>query len=189
MKKLAIIGCGGIGGYHLRHFLDYTDVELAGFCDLIPERAEEFVKRAGKGKAFTDFKVMYDEIEPDMVFICIPPYAHGEIELETIRRRIPFFVEKPIALDLELARKINALVMQTGLITACGFQCRYSNIVDDTKRFAKENEIIYVNCNRFGGIPGVKWWRDKELSGGQIVEQTIHNMDMIRYIIGEPVEV
>ena len=74
MKKLAMIGCGGIGGYHLGHFLQLTDlVELAGFCDIIPERAEEFVKKAGCGKAFVDYKEMYDEIQPDMVIICIPP--------------------------------------------------------------------------------------------------------------------
>ena len=55
MKKLAMIGCGGIGGYHLGHFLQFKDiVELAGFCDLIPERAESFVEQAGCGKAFTD---------------------------------------------------------------------------------------------------------------------------------------
>lgn len=41
MKKLALIGCGGIGGYHLGHFLQFEDIELAGFCDIIPERAEE----------------------------------------------------------------------------------------------------------------------------------------------------
>ena len=40
MKKLAMIGCGGIGTCHLGHFLDYKDIELAGFCDLIPERAD-----------------------------------------------------------------------------------------------------------------------------------------------------
>ena len=43
MKKCAIIGCGGIGGYHLGHLVQFKDmIELAGFCDLIPEKAEEF---------------------------------------------------------------------------------------------------------------------------------------------------
>lgn len=80
MKKLAIIGCGGIGSYHLSHFLDFNDIELAGFCDLIPERAEDFVVKAGSGKVFTNYKEMYDEIKPDMVFICVPPTEHGAIE-------------------------------------------------------------------------------------------------------------
>ena len=189
MKKLAMIGCGGIGSYHLDHFVEYTDVELAGFCDLIPERAEAFVKRAGSGKAYTDWRVMYDEVKPDMVFICVPPYAHGEIEFETIRRKIPFFVEKPLGLDLDLVYKIRDEVEAAGLITACGFQCRYSNIVPATQDFVKNNEVLYVGCARMGGMPGVEWWRDKNRSGGQIVEQTIHQYDMIRYIMGEPDQV
>ena len=67
MKKLAIIGCGGIGSYHLSHFVKYDDIELAGFCDLILERAEKFVEIAKSGKAYTDFTKMYDEVKPDMV--------------------------------------------------------------------------------------------------------------------------
>lgn len=189
MKKLAVIGCGGIGEYHLGHFMKYTDVELAGFCDLIPERAQAFVEKSGSGKAFTDWREMYDEISPDMVFICIPPYCHGEIEFETIRRGIPMFVEKPVALDLDLARRIRDAVEEAGLITAVGFQCRYANIVDDTFAFAKRHQINFVNCFRMGGIPGAPWWKVKSLSGGQIVEQTVHNFDMIRYIIGDATEV
>ena len=49
MKKLAMIGCGGIGRYHLGHFVNFKDIELAGFCDLLIERAEEFVQIAGAG--------------------------------------------------------------------------------------------------------------------------------------------
>ena len=89
MKKCAMIGCGGIGGYHLGHLVQFKDViELAGFCDLIPEKAEKFCETAESGKAYTDYKTMYDEIKPDMVFICVPPDCHGEIEYETIRRGI-----------------------------------------------------------------------------------------------------
>jgi predicted dehydrogenase len=98
-KRVAIVGCGGIGGYHLGHLVQFTDiVELVGFCDLIPERAEGFVEKAGCGQAFTDFREMYDAVNPEIVFICVPPYCHGEIEYETIERNIPFFVEKPVSL-------------------------------------------------------------------------------------------
>lgn len=190
MKKLAMIGCGGIGQYHLSHFVQFKDiVELAGFCDLIPERAESFVEKAGCGKAFTNYIEMYDEIQPDMVFICIPPYCHGEIEFETIRRGIHFFVEKPLALDLDLARKIRDAAAEKNLITASGFQCRYSNLVEPNVKFCQENEVVFVDASRIGGMPGVFWWRDKDLSGGQIVEQTIHQFDIIRYVFGEPEEV
>lgn len=190
MKKLAIIGCGGIGSYHLGHFLGFKDiVELAGFCDLIPERAQSFVEKAGCGRAFTNYVEMFDEIQPDMVFICVPPYCHGEIEFETIRRGIHFFVEKPLALDLNLAREIRDAAEAKGLITASGFQCRYSNLVEPNMEFCRNNEIVFIDCTRIGGVPGVFWWRDKDLSGGQAVEQTIHQFDIIRYVFGEPEEV
>ena len=190
MKKLALIGCGGIGEYHLRNFLNFTDiVKLAGFCDIIPERAQRFVEMAGSGKAYTDYLTMYNEVQPDMVFICIPPYCHGEIEFETIRREIPFFVEKPLALDLDLARQIRDAAEAKGLITASGFQCRYSNLVEPNRAFCQKNDIVFIDCTRIGGIPGTPWWGRKELSGGQIVEQTIHQFDIVRYVMGEPEEV
>ncbi len=187
MKKLAMIGCSGVGEYHLSHFLQLKHkVELAGFCDTVPERAEDFAARAGQGRVYTDFRRMYDEVKPDMVFICIPPFCHGEIEYETIARAIPFFVEKPPALDLEQARDIRDRVQAAGLITGAGFQCRYSNLVPPTQAFLREHEVIYVSCARMGGLPNLRWWRNRSCSGGQLVEQTIHQLDMLRYICGEP---
>lgn len=185
-KKLALIGCGGIGGYHLDNFLKLDGlVELAGFCDLILSRAEAFVEKAGSGKAFSNFMEMYDEIQPDMVFIGIPPTCHGEIEFETIRRGIPFFVEKPLALDPELARELVKQVEEKHLIAASGFQCRYDSINEEAKEYIKAHEILHVQGSRVGGIPDAPWWKLKAASGGQLVEQTIHQMDMLRYLLDD----
>jgi myo-inositol 2-dehydrogenase/D-chiro-inositol 1-dehydrogenase len=185
MKKLAFIGCGGINTYHLDHILKYTDVQIAGCCDIISERAQALAQKAGCA-CFTSYVKMYDTVQPDMVFIGIPPTAHGAVELETIRRGIPMFVEKPVALDMALARRIRDTAAQAGTITACGFQCRYSNLVEPTLKFTREHEILFVECARIGGLPGVAWWRVRSQSGGQLVEQTIHQLDMIRYAFGEP---
>lgn len=185
MKKLAMIGCGGIGGYHLDHFVNFKDIQLVGFCDLIAERAQSFVDKAGQGKAFTDFRAMYDDVQPDMVFICIPPYKHGEIELETVKRGIHLFVEKPVALDMELAKQIRDAIKEKGLISASGFQCRYDNINEAAKNFIADNKVVTVQGSRVGGIPEVDWWRNKDLSGGQLVEQTVHNIDIQRYFFGD----
>ena len=55
----------------------------------------------------------------------------------------------------------------------------------------RDGEYVRVSAqpHYFGGVPMVEWWRDKKRSGGQIVEQTIHNIDMVRYMLGEPEEV
>ena len=128
---------------------------------------------------------MYDEVNPDIVFIGIPPYKHGEIEFETVKRGIHMFVEKPVALDLALAEEISAKVDEKKLITAVGFQCRYDNINDAAKDFIHKNKIVVAEGSRVGGIPDVDWWRKKDLSGGQIVEQTVHQFDILRYLLGE----
>lgn len=91
-KKLAIIGCGGIGTYHLGHFMQYGDIiDMVGFCDLIRERAEGFAAKAGCGEVFTDYVEMLDTVKPDIVFVCIPPYCHGDVERNLIKRGIHFF--------------------------------------------------------------------------------------------------
>ena len=154
MKKLALIGCGGIGKYHLGHFLQFKDIALAGFCDLVLERAEAFVQKAGSGKAFVDFRKMYDEVQPDMVFICVPPTCHGRIEFETIRRGIPFFVEKPLSLDIAMVKEIARQIEEKQLITAAGFQCRYDDINDPAREYIRSHPIAHVCASRVGGIPG-----------------------------------
>ena len=186
-KRLALIGCGGIGSYHLGHFMEYGDIiEMVGFCDLVKERAEDFAAKAGCGEVFTDYVEMLDTVKPEIVFVCIPPYCHGEVERNLIARGIHFFVEKPVALDMALAQEIRDAIEEKGLITGCGFQCRYSNLVEPNRAFVEANDVVYVECARMGGIPGTDWWADKSLSGGQIVEQTVHQFDIIRYMLGEP---
>ena len=193
--KLAMIGCGGIGKYHLSHFVQFGDIiDMVGFCDIIHERAVAYRDEArnagiGQPEAFENYKEMLDKVKPEAVFICIPPYCHGEIEYELIKRKIHFFVEKPLALDLDLAKDIMKRSEEAGLITASGFQCRYSNLVEPNVEFCKKNDVVFISCERMGGIPGAPWWKVKALSGGQAVEQTIHQFDIIRYVCGEPVSV
>lgn len=187
--KVCIIGCGGIGGYHLENLRLFEGeglIDLVGFCDLIEEKAVSFATMTGHGKTYTNFETMVDELKPDCCFICIPPYCHGNVEKGLIKRGIHFFVEKPVGLDMKLAMEIEKLVKENNIITAVGFQCRASSICDVQREFMKKHPIVYCNLNRMGGIPGTEWWGLKELSGGQVVEQTIHNIDLMRYFLGEP---
>lgn len=201
MKKLVIIGCGGIGHYHLSHILHFmgeewftSQIEFAACCDLIEDRAEGVAAQTEKERGvrpavYTDYRAMLDAVKPDIAFVCVPPTCHGDIERDLIARGIHFFVEKPVALDLDLAAEIRDAAEAARLVTAVGFQCRYSALVEPNKRFCEDHNIVLVQCARVGGIPGVDWWRKRSTSGGQIVEQTIHQYDIIRYMIGDPVEV
>lgn len=187
--KAAQIGCGGRNGAHFQKLSSFADVDIVGFCDIIPERAEARRNAYGSGKAYTDYVQMLDETKPDVVFIAVPPHVHGEIEPELIKRKIHFLVEKPMALDYSVAEHICDEAEKAGILTAVGFQDRYQSLTDIMKDYIKDKQIGLVSGGWLGGIPGVPWWRTFETSGGQIVEQNIHLFDQLRWFFGEPAEV
>lgn len=191
MEKIKVvqIACGGRAGAHFQKLSSFDDVEIVGFCDLIPERAKARAEAYGSGACYTDYLKMLDETNPDAAFIAVTPDQHGEIEFELIKRKIPFLVEKPMALELSLAEKICEEADRAGLITACGFQDRYQSLTDIMKAYIKDKKVGLVSGGWLGGIPGVEWWRTFETSGGQIVEQNIHLFDQLRWLFGEPTNV
>jgi len=183
--KVGIIGCGGIGSWHLSHLVEFADVELVAFCDVIFSRAEDFVKRAGKGTAYACFEEMLANETFDAIYVCVPPNCHGDIEMAVIDKNLPFLVEKPLALDMETANKILAAVEAKNLITQVGFQDRYLDLTDKIIDYIKDKQVGLVSAAWVGGIPGVAWWRKMAESGGQIVEQNIHLYDMARFLFGD----
>lgn len=186
--RVAFIGCGGIAGAHMNCLSGMDDVEFVGMCDVSEERAKEKADTYG-GRAYTDYKKMIEEIEIDACYICVPPFAHQGQEELCIEKGIPFFVEKPIHIDLNKAREISEKIKEKNLITSVGYQDRYQDIIAYIKPFFEKDNLGFVTGWWVGGMPGVYWWRRKEMSGGQIVEQTTHIFDMARYLVGEPVEV
>lgn len=193
MLRVALIGCGEITNMHTDDFNKLSDIMTpVAFCDLVRERAENRSQKCGgTAKIYTDYKVMLDEVELDAVFIAVPPYCHGEIEFDLIERGIPFFVQKPIALDLDLAKRIRDAAAEKGLITAVGLQMRYLEYVEAARKFCQKNKIVHIEATRLQGprVPATteEWWHDKKLSGGQLVESGIHEFDQIRYCLGAEV--
>jgi predicted dehydrogenase len=95
------------------------------------------------------------------------------------------FIEKPVGADVETLRKVRAGIQRKKLITAVGYQDRYLDIVERMKKFLDGRGVGMIKGYWMGGMPGVMWWRQKKLSGGQHVEQTTHTFDMARYLFGD----
>lgn len=185
--RVAFIGVGGIARAHLNNLKNFPDVELVAMCDIDESRAKSAAESFG-GRAYTDFREMFDKEEFDALYICTPPFAHGDQELLACERKVHFFVEKPIAVDLETALKINEAVQKSGIITSVGYHWRYMNTVEAARRFLSGKLILGALGYWMGGLPGTPWWRRRELSGGQHVEQTTHIIDLARYLIGSDAE-
>ncbi len=186
--KVGFIGCGGIANAHMNALSQIPEVKFAGMCDIDENKAKMASEKYG-GKVYTDYKKMLNDIEIDACFICLPPFAHKGQEEFCIEKNIPFLVEKPIHLNKNKAKKILEKIKEKNLITAVGYQDRYQDIISYIKPFFAEDNLGFFTGWWVNGLPMVYWWRRKEMSGGQAVEQTTHIFDMTRYLIGEPVEV
>ena len=144
--KVCFIGCGGIGNYHFSHLVEFEDVEFLAFCDLKIERAQNFKERSGQGNVYTDYKLMLESEKPDCVYICVEPCAHGEIEEIVVGRYgLHVFVEKPMALSMELAEKTAAMIKEKGVVSSIGFQDRYLDIIEVTKEMIKDRAIGLIS--------------------------------------------
>ncbi len=182
--KVAFVGAGGIAGFHLRHLATIDDVRVVGFCDAVPEKAQARAKEH-KAKAYKDHRRMLDATKPDAVYVCTPPFAHGPYELDAVARGCHLFVEKPIALSMDLALEVRKAIKKAGVLSAAGYQDRYQDIIAKLKKLLRRRDVATAMGYWMGGMPGVAWWRVKAQSGGQHTEQTTHIFDMMRYLFGE----
>lgn len=182
--RVGFVGAGGIANAHLNTLKQRPEVEIAGLCDVVPATAEGKAAEYG-GKAYTDYRAMLDAEALDALFICTPPMAHGEIELEAIGRGLPLFIEKPVARDTAMARPILEAIQAADLITTVAYKYRWDGHVRRAKEMLSGKTLGVVSGWFWTSMPGVAWWRVQELSGGQMVEQTTHIVDMARYLCGE----
>lgn len=198
--NVAFVGAGGIARAHLQALLslDGVDVTITGFADPDADRCAARVQELQAARpdaiprTFADGVVMIESVPADVVYIVLPPFAHGPAEKACLTRGIPFFVEKPIGLDPGLTREIAAEVERRGLMTCAGYMNRYRQGVQQARAILQQQPPVLIHGGWVGGsparVPG-SWWPQKHLSGGQIVEQSTHTFDLVRYLAGEAVEV
>ncbi|GHU69437.1 hypothetical protein AGMMS49992_00120 [Clostridia bacterium] len=193
--RLGLIGCGGIcKGFHANNLKDFDDIEVVAVADPKEERRDQVAAMfGGTARKYQNHTDLYDHESAktlDAVYICVEPTAHTDTELRAIDLGLPFLVEKPMTLDIQLAEKIVKLAAEKNLITACGFQDRYLDVVNLVKEELPKHKpggLVYGAW--IGGIPRVWWWLKKDTCGGQLYEQTIHILDGLRYLFGEAIDV
>ena len=187
--KVAIIGCGGFGNFHLDNLLKMEDVKVVALYNRGIENLEKTGRKVPEARLYQDYKALFQKEKPDCAIISLTPDAHGEVEEICCRKNIAMFIEKPIELSAEKAVGIAENIRFSGIINSVGYHERYSEPISFVKEIIAKEPVGLVTASWFGSMPGVEWWRTKSMSGGQVVEQTTHICDMMRYLFGEPVNV
>lgn len=189
MLRVGVVGTGEIAQAHLRAIRSFREAELVAVCDIAPHRAEAAAREYG-GTAYLDYRLMLEQADLQALFICVPPFAHGRIEEEAAARGIHLLVEKPVGLSLEEVARKQAAIQEAGIINAVGYCLRYSNLVERVHEWLGEGfRPVLAQAHYWCETPGTPWWGDMARSGGQIVEQTTHVIDLLRYLVGEVEEV
>ena len=182
--RVGVIGCGGIANWHFGHLEKIEAANVVAVCDLIEERVQKAAERFS-ATPYESYRKMLEEQALDAVYVCVPPYCHDGMELAAVEKGCHLFVEKPVSLNLEYAENVRDALAAKELISAVGFQIRYTEFLPRVKAWLGMQEVRMFSHHRIAGMPWVWWWRQHKLSGGQVVEQTIHDFDLLRYLFGE----
>lgn len=200
IMKYALIGCGRIAANHIRAVIN-NELELVAVCDILPEAMENLLGKYGLEneksiKKYTDYRKMIAENHLELVSIATESGVHAEIALYCIEHGINLIVEKPIAMSISDADEIIARSKEKGIKVSACHQNRFNLAVQamkmalDKGRFGKiSHGSIHVRWNRTKDYYDQATWRGKWASdGGALMNQCIHGIDLLRWIMGDEVD-
>ena len=182
--RVACVGTGFIAGRHLQGLGARADVEVVAVADADLSRARAVADGLG-ARAYDDGLVLLEREELDAVWLCVPPVAHGPLEEACVERRLPFFVEKPLAVDLDTALAVAERVRRAQLLTAVGYHWRHLDVVAQAAALLRDRPAQLVTGAWLDRTPPVGWWSQRDQGGGQVLEQTTHLLDLARVLAGE----
>ena len=196
--RYALIGCGRISPNHLAAALA-NKLEILGLCDIDPTMIEDkmakFKLDETKVSRYNDYPLMLDEQKPELVSICTESGKHAAIALDCIRRGINIIVEKPIALSIEDADRIIEEARKYNVKVCACHQNRFNKSVVkireamDQRRFGRLfYGTAHIRWNRGHEYYDRASWRGTwEQDGGSLMNQCIHNIDLLRWMMGNEV--
>lgn len=195
--KYAIIGCGRISPNHIAAAIE-NNLEIVAICDVeiskMASLSQDF-NLDSNVKQYFDYREMIEIEALDLIAICTESGNHGKIALSCIEKNINLIIEKPIALSLEEADRIIEEAFKKNLKVSACHQNRFN------KSIQKIREA--VEGHRFGklmhGTAHIRWnrgedyykqapWRGTwEQDGGVLMNQCIHNIDLLRWMMGDDI--
>lgn len=182
--RIGFIGAGFIANRHIDQLSTFDDAQVVAVSDTLIERAEAQAQRVN-ARAYMRYEEMLDKEQLDAVYVCVPPFAHGPVERVLIEKGLPFFAEKPLAVDAATAEETAELIRSRNLTTAVGYHWRYLDTVEEARSLLADNPARLALGYWLDFTPPPGWWSHQEQSGGQMVEQTTHIFDLARLLIGD----
>ena len=191
----AMIGVGNRGSFLLKGVLEQPNAKVLALCDIKPDRLDKAATAAARDKpaTYADWHKVIDRKDVDAVFIATPPYLHSEMAIAAIRAGKHVYCEKPIGVTPEQVRALVEAARGSSKVFVPGQQLRSMKQYQEAMRKVQEGaigEVLMVKAQRHAtadlphdGTSG-DWYFDVNKSGGYLVEQSVHNLDLCNWVIG-----
>ncbi len=188
MIRAGFIGTGKISPVHLDVLKARKDVEIVALCDIVEAHALERQAVYG-GKVYTDYKEMLKKERLDAVWLCTPSDVREKPLLACAELGLPVFCEKPVEHSVSHALRIADKLDKLDAKVQIGYVFRSNQVVAALRERIKGDKVHLVQ-SFYGcgvsldmGLPA--WFYKKEVSGGALVDQATHNLDLLRFLFGE----
>lgn len=198
--KYALIGCGRIATNHLTAARNHN-LDLSAVCDVMPEAMESLLSKQGLERdadihRYTDYRQLIEKEHPTLAAIATESGIHAEIALFCIRHGVNVIIEKPMAMSLEDADQIISKAEDHHVKVCVCHQNRFNPAVQATRKALDEGRFgklshgaIHVRWNRDKPYYEQARWRGTWLQdGGCMLNQCIHGVDLLRWMLGEEIE-
>ena len=192
--KIGIIGTGWIAESHIQSYKQMEDVEVVAAADLIPGKAEKFMKRFGvEGVRFYPSHKELIDNEPDLdgVSVCTYNTQHAAPTIYALEHGLPVLLEKPFSVTLEEAEAICRAEKKSGKFVSVGFQPRFDANMQMIKKIVESGalgKIYYIQTGggRRRGIPGSTFIEKSTGGIGALGDIGCYSLDMVLNAIGYP---
>jgi predicted dehydrogenase len=187
--RVGVIGLG-IGVQHLRVYQGLKDVKIAAVGDILPTAAELHAKTYG-AKAYTDAVQMLEKEKLDAVSICTPPRSHRELTQAAARAGTHVLCEKPMAPSVPDCDAMVEACARAGVRLMIAQKKRFHPLIQRIKALSETQfgPVRWAVCKYALGKVNKGWFWQEEDGGGPLLENSIHTVDMLRFLMGEVVRV
>lgn len=188
MRRVAIIGAGGMAGSHAACYAKIENAELVAVMDVVPDAAQSLAEKYGV-PAFTDAAEMFDKVEFDVVDVCTPTPFH------TPYIKMAAAAGKDVCSEKPLGRTMEQCWESIGACKKAGVRLFVAQVLRWFPEFRRANELIksgavgkptVVRTTRGGGFPKPpsNWFADFDQSGGVVLDLLIHDIDWVLWTFG-----
>ena len=204
MLNFAIIGCGRIANKIVDGIISNSEkAKLVAVCDILEDKMQQIKNRyIEKSNVLdevievSDYKKVLEKVKIDVAIISTESGYHEEIGLYFLENGVNIIIEKPIAMSIQGAQKLVDMAKEKKLKLAACHQNRFNYPIQLLKKAIKENRLGRI----FSGMARILWTRDDNyylqapwrgtwaLDGGTLMNQCIHNIDLINWMMDDEID-